>query len=176
MLLLTALFTSLLAGFAASQNSTTKLDPNSVDLTTRNQWCLDERANCPLLCGGPNNLKTNQCSGMDLTWDCTCMNGTEPTSIAQYLNTMPNHICQQEFANCRQQNPGSQSCKTCGTLDVKNVPAMTSSTAAASSAAATSGSSSASAASPSSTAASGAGRVEGAVGGLAAGVIAAVLL
>ncbi|MDI1492994.1 MAG: hypothetical protein OHK93_004778 [Ramalina farinacea] len=144
-----ALFTSVvvaLAGFAVAQNSSSTLDPGSVSLTMKSQWCQGENTNCPLLCGGPTFTKINTCSASDFTYTCTCSNGTGPTDIDQYLDTWPNHVCNEIFAQCRQANPGSESCKTCGTLVAKNVPAMTSTMAAATTAMATGGSTSAGAA------------------------------
>jgi len=100
-----------------------------------------------------------------------------PANIADYLDTLPNHICNQEFANCRQTNPGSQACKTCGTLKPTDVKAVAVSSAAATSSSSHTSGGSATAATPTTSGKSSAGnRIEGAVGGLAAGVIAAVLL
>ena len=112
-----------------------------------------------------------------LTYTCTCSNGTGPANIADYQDTLPNHICQETFAQCRIANPGSQACKTCGTLkpsDVQALPASTSSAAATSS---TASSTTAPSPTASSKSTSGAGRIE-AVGGMIGGAIglAAVML
>ncbi|KAI4195495.1 MAG: hypothetical protein LQ346_003420 [Caloplaca aetnensis] len=68
---------------------------------------------------------------------CTCQNGTAP-ALASYANTYVSDQCQERFAACRIQNPGSDACITCGTLKATDVPASTSSAAATSTAAATS--------------------------------------
>lgn len=129
----------------------------------------------PLPCTLANLLPHPQAS---LTYECTCANGTGPADIDQYQDTLPNHICQATFAQCRTANPGSDSCITCGTLkpsDVEAIPVSTSSAAASSSATAAA---TTPAASPSAmtTGTNGARKVEGAVGGLAAGVLAALVL
>ncbi|CAD6571887.1 MAG: hypothetical protein ASARMPRED_004900 [Alectoria sarmentosa] len=177
MLSLAFLFTSLLVSFAAAQSNTT-FDPNAVDLTEKNQWCQGETANCPTLCGGQAETKANSCTGSSLDYLCTCANGSSPPNIGEYQGTLPNFICEATFAQCRIANPGSEACKTCGTLMPSDVPAITSST---SSAAATSATSTATTSSASTTASSnsksGAGRVE-AVGGVIGGALglAAVML
>ncbi|KAF6239096.1 hypothetical protein HO173_002968 [Letharia columbiana] len=177
MLSLTFLFISLVLSFAAAQSNTT-FDPTSVDLTEKNQWCQGETANCPTLCGGQTQTKANSCTGSSLEFTCTCANGTGPSNIAAYQGTLPNFICEATFAQCRIANPGSEACKTCGTLMPSDVQAIASST---SSAAATSSTGTATMTSASTTASSksksGAGRIE-AAGGVIGGAIglAAVLL
>ncbi|KAK4697195.1 hypothetical protein P7C71_g862, partial [Lecanoromycetidae sp. Uapishka_2] len=156
MLSLNLLFTSLLVGFAAAQNTT--FNSGAVDLTTKNQWCQGELANCPLLCGGQANTQNNRCIGSTLDYTCTCGNNSSPASIAQYQGTLPNFICQATFQQCRVANPGSEACVTCGTLMPTDVKAVTPSSTAA----ATSSTSSSSAPATSSTAKAkgGAGRVD----------------
>lgn len=176
MLSLTFLFISLVLSFAAAQSNTT-FDPNSVDLTEKNQWCQGETANCPTLCGGQTQTKANSCTGSTLDFTCTCANGTGPSNIAAYQGTLPNFICEATFAQCRIANPGSEACKTCGTLmpsDVQAIASSTSSAAASSTGTATMTSASTTASSKSK---SGAGRIE-AAGGVIGGAIglAAVLL
>ena len=76
---------------------------------------------------------------------------------------------------CRQQNPGSNACKNCGTLQPTDVAAIATTSSEASSASATATSASASAATPSH---SGAASNVKAVGGtgLVGGLLAALLL
>ncbi|KAL2046329.1 hypothetical protein N7G274_001776 [Stereocaulon virgatum] len=174
MLSISLLFTSLLAGFAIAQNSTSSLDPNSVDPTIRNQWCQGEQINCPTLCGGKAFTSMNSCSGADLTYNCTCTNGTGPSNIDQYSDTLPNSICNQVFANCVKANPNSSNqCVKCGTLKASDVPAGTSSTSSSAvSTTATASSAPASSGKPNHAV----GQKEGRIGGVAAGVIAAAAL
>jgi len=76
-----------------------------------------------------------------LTYSCLCANGSTP-DLALYKNTLPDYICQANFAACIKAHPddavGQGKCKTdiqanCGTLDVANftsTPASTRSSAA----------------------------------------------
>lgn len=102
---------------------------------------------------------------------CKCNNGSSPPpDIGNYINTLPNLICVAEFAQCRLDTPGSQSCKQCGTLDPLKIPASTVTSSAASSTQAPS-SSTGSAASATASTKNNAGRLEG---GIAMGVLAAI--
>ncbi|KAL8925092.1 MAG: hypothetical protein Q9172_002359 [Xanthocarpia lactea] len=133
-----------MAGFVAAQNSTsgtsgnadnTVFNVNEVDRTQRAQWCNDQLANCPRLCGGRSSTKENNCLADPISYSCICTNGTSP-DLAAYADTFVSQTCQARFAACRQQNPGSDACVTCGTLKPEDVPTSTSSVAAASSTAA----------------------------------------
>lgn len=91
----------------------------------------------------------------DITnYSCVCTNGTSPPDIAKYINTVPNNVCAANFAQCRIDTPGSQTCTTCGTLNPTDIPkSVVSSTIASSTQSAT-----ATAAATSASAKSGAGR------------------
>jgi len=54
---------SAFSGLAAAQVQTGNytIDPNSVDSTTRANWCRAETNTCPILCGG-NLYKSNTCT------------------------------------------------------------------------------------------------------------------
>lgn len=59
----------------------------------------------------------------DITnYSCVCTNGTSPPDTAKYLNTVPNNICYANFAQCRIDTPGSQTCTTCGALNPADIP------------------------------------------------------
>ncbi|MCJ1228470.1 hypothetical protein MMC12_005131 [Toensbergia leucococca] len=174
---ITLLFTSLLVAFAAAQNFT--FDPNSVDLTTKNQWCTSELNTCPSLCGGLPDTSANQCTGATLNYTCTCANGTAPDVMA-YKLTLPYYICQASFAQCNTAYPGAQSCSDqfqCASLDASSVPTGVGASSTSSSATATSTSSAtATSSTASATAKSFAVKVGGdyGVGAVAAGLAAAV--
>ncbi|CAL8578134.1 hypothetical protein XPA_003936 [Xanthoria parietina] len=151
MLSIKLLCAAILANFVAAQNSTsgtsgntdnTVFDVNTVDRTTRAQWCNDQRTNCPKLCGGQMSTKENNCFAEPISYSCVCTNGTSP-DLAAYADTFVSQTCQARFAACRQQNPGSEACITCGTLSAADVPMATSSMAAAASTAAADATSSA---------------------------------
>lgn len=135
MLVISLLFTLLVAGFAAAQNST--LDPSQVDLTTKNQWCNAQKDSCPLLCGGRQYTLTNNCDGSSLSYNCTCANGTAPLGIAQYSQTLPSLECERAFQQCNTAHPGADICNSnCGKLmpsDVKAAAGASSTSSAAAS-------------------------------------------
>lgn len=69
------------------------------------------------------NLVTHCEQQTDITnYSCVCTNGTSPPDIAKYINTVPNNICSANFAQCRIDTPGSQTCTTCGTLNPTDIP------------------------------------------------------
>lgn len=69
------------------------------------------------------NLVTHCEQQADITnYSCVCTNGTSPPDIAKYINTVPNNICSANFAQCRLDTPGSQTCTTCGTLNPTEIP------------------------------------------------------
>jgi hypothetical protein len=59
---------SAFSGLAAAQVQTGNytIDPNSVDSTTRANWCRAETNTCPILCGG-NLYKSNTCTQASTT-------------------------------------------------------------------------------------------------------------
>ncbi|KAL8862039.1 MAG: hypothetical protein Q9178_001494 [Gyalolechia marmorata] len=77
----------------------------------------------------------NSTSGTSGNTDNTVfdVNEVDRTQRAAYADTFVSQTCQARFAACRQQNPGSDACVTCGTLKPEDVPMSTSSMAAASS-------------------------------------------
>ncbi|KAI4228759.1 MAG: hypothetical protein L6R36_001359 [Xanthoria steineri] len=87
----------------------------------------------------------NSTSGTSGNTDNTVfdVNSVDRTTRAAYADTFVSQTCQARFAACRQQNPGSEACITCGTLSAADVPMATSSMAAAASTAAADATSSA---------------------------------
>ncbi|RMZ86970.1 hypothetical protein DV736_g5801, partial [Chaetothyriales sp. CBS 134916] len=113
-----------LLGVALSQS----IDPNSVPLATRDQWCQSQITQCPLIClqtkGNSAGTDANDCDPNTLTYDCVCSNGIAPNA-SEYSQTIPYYICTEAnnqcvancgqnnnecASNCRQDNPcGAQS-------------------------------------------------------------------
>lgn len=60
---------SAFTGLAAAQSGNYTIDPNSVDATTRANWCRAETNTCPVLCGG-NLYKSNTCDQVSLVFFC----------------------------------------------------------------------------------------------------------
>ncbi|KAL4734014.1 hypothetical protein BDV11DRAFT_199101 [Aspergillus similis] len=119
------IFLALIAPIAAQSSSNWTLpadfDLSQVDSTTRANWCLAERNNCPKICGGV--AIDNRCDQDTLNFTCTCSNGTD-ANVGLYEGTIPFFVCQQEYAQCIQQSTtqeGDDVCKeglnSCGSLN-----------------------------------------------------------
>lgn len=102
------------------------IDPTEVSLSTRAAWCRGQTNVCDELCGGI--AKKNTCDDTDLSFTCTCNNGTAP-GLEYYSDSMPTHICEQAFADCNLANVGNAqgqaNCTTsiqdkCGKLNAAN--------------------------------------------------------
>jgi hypothetical protein len=88
---------------------------------------------------------TDLCAQTTLTYNCLCSNGSAPTELPNYIDSMPYRICQKSYDLCIQAHPndqlGQDGCTNnirakCGTLKVENftAPATTSTAASSSSA------------------------------------------
>ncbi|KAF2099889.1 hypothetical protein NA57DRAFT_75392 [Rhizodiscina lignyota] len=118
---------SALTGLSLAQS----IDPSSIDLDIRQQWCTAQQTSCPLLClqyPGDNAATTaNDCDAKTLDFDCVCWNGQSPNA-SQYSQTIPYFECT-EFANqcvtgCGQDNACSSACRSdhpCGAQNPKRV-------------------------------------------------------
>lgn len=176
-------------GLAAAQNSNFTVDPNTIDTTTRNDWCNGELNTCSILCGGRN--KANTCNPSDLKFVCTCSSNNSAPGLEYYQQSMPTYLCDQAFKDCIAKNVGNAleqgKCTTdiknkCGTLDPAEakIGGGSSSPSSSSSAAAPTGSptGTTNAAPSSSTSVGGAlpTMVGNGLAAVAAGVLAAALL
>lgn len=93
------------------------IDPNTVPLSTRQKWCEQEQATCPLLClqlpGQSSTTAANTCDASTLTYQCICGNGQSPNA-SEYSQTLPYFICQewgvQCVANCGSSNACQADC------------------------------------------------------------------
>lgn len=117
-------------------------------LVDRTQWCLAQRNQCPLICGGA--ASRNECNADNLQYTCICSNGTVP-DVSAYEQTVPFYICQQTFVQCTANNPnnaeGQQQCtanEQCGTLNATEVAEAAKSTSGSMATSATSSGSSSS--------------------------------
>ncbi|KAF2674302.1 hypothetical protein BT63DRAFT_449292 [Microthyrium microscopicum] len=133
--------TTILAGLASIVSSQS-LDPASVPLSTRDSWCSDQKAACPLICLQTSTSATtlaNDCDPTTLGWHCVCSNGVTPNET-EYSLTIPYHVCQ-EYGNqcvtkCGQDNACSSNCRTqfvCGAADPTKVNSTSSSSSTATS-------------------------------------------
>jgi hypothetical protein len=108
-------------GFAAAQDTVQMnypytIDPDTVPSATRDYWCSQNIAACPLIClqqPGVNSMSTesNDCDSDNLTYNCVCDNGISP-NITQYSQTLPYFICQQWGNNCVDNCGGDATCQS----------------------------------------------------------------
>merc|ERR1711939_213796 len=125
------------------------IEPNSVPLATRQDWCRAQFNTCRGVCGGqafPNN-----CDAATLTYSCVCTNGNQP-NISNYQQSLAAYECREWKGGCNERNPGDaeaqQNCLNtpCGSKLVSEASSSSSSsgsdsTSSASSTAAAGGSS-----------------------------------
>jgi cell division septation protein DedD len=89
--------------------ATSNFDPAEVDSATRFNWCLAQQTTCPQMCYGTSS--ENFCEPTELTYSCSCPNGTTPDSTA-FINTLPYFICQTTYTQCISDNPNDASAQT----------------------------------------------------------------
>ncbi|KAK3322755.1 hypothetical protein B0H66DRAFT_602185 [Apodospora peruviana] len=100
---------------------------DSVDLTTRNQWCLSEINTCRTVCDEQNASSSNLCDPDTLEYRCDCVSGWTPP-IEYYKNSLPSLMCGRANSNCIAENVGDavrqKNCTVtigafCGDMDPK---------------------------------------------------------
>ncbi|KAL1967181.1 hypothetical protein VTN77DRAFT_3472 [Rasamsonia byssochlamydoides] len=136
-------------GLATTQ-STQSIDPNTVPLSTRDQWCQSQQISCPLICLQlPNTTDTpesNTCDPKTLDFTCVCSNGQSPNA-SQYTQTIPYYVCTTANEQCVKNCNGDSICQShcvqdhpCGAQDPKRVNTTATLSATSSSAATSSAS------------------------------------
>merc|ERR1711977_768919 len=78
------------------------IEPNSVPLATRQNWCRAQFNTCNSVCGGqafPNN-----CDAATLTYSCVCTNGNQP-NISNYQQSLAAYECRAWKDGCNERNP-----------------------------------------------------------------------
>ncbi|GAD94151.1 conserved hypothetical protein [Paecilomyces variotii No. 5] len=105
------LLLSSVAGLGAAQS----IDPNSVPIDTRDQWCESQQTSCPLIClqlpGASSEPRDNSCNAKTLTYSCVCSNGMQPNS-SEYSQTLPYFICTEYNNQCVNNCNGDSSCQS----------------------------------------------------------------
>ncbi|EPS37590.1 hypothetical protein H072_8711 [Dactylellina haptotyla CBS 200.50] len=105
--------------------------PTSVDVNTRNGWCIAEKNTCTTLCN--KNWQTNDCdiNTLAVNGTCVCSDGSEP-DLVNYRDTLPFFICQAYIAQCVAGNATEptlqeicRNSNTCGNLDPADFVAST---------------------------------------------------
>jgi len=91
------------------------IDPTSVPLSTRQQWCTSQETSCPLLClqlpGASSTTTENDCDPTNLTFDCICGNGQSPNA-SEYSQTLPYFICVTYGDQCVAACNGDTACQS----------------------------------------------------------------
>ncbi|KAL8939088.1 MAG: hypothetical protein Q9211_002901 [Gyalolechia sp. 1 TL-2023] len=95
------------------------IDPSTVDPSTRQKWCDDQQASCPLLClqeGTSDPPTSNDCTAETLAFTCVCSNGLQPNA-SEYSQTIPYYECTEAGTQCVNNCPdGDSACQaTCRT-------------------------------------------------------------
>jgi hypothetical protein len=106
------------AGLVAAQSGLDyqyRIDPDSVASSTRDFWCQQNEAQCPLIClqqPGVTSMTTeeNSCDSEQLTYNCICENGIVP-NITQYSQTLPFFMCQVWGNQCSDDCNGDNTCQ-----------------------------------------------------------------
>ncbi|KAK6606523.1 pci domain-containing protein [Botrytis cinerea] len=106
----------------------TQIDPSSVSVATRSQWCTSQVNTCGTLCGGVTD--ENSCDITSLCYECTCTSNSSSPALQLYISTIPFFVCEQRYMNCilaGEDDPAAQKiCRAieeenCGTLDPDTV-------------------------------------------------------
>ncbi|CCC10369.1 unnamed protein product [Sordaria macrospora k-hell] len=83
------------------------VNTSNIDIGIKKTWCLNEIANCPLICQqedlGP--IEENECNSDTLEYSCVCGNGKVP-DLDEYTLTIPYHTCVTYVQQCIQENMG----------------------------------------------------------------------
>ncbi|KAI0437009.1 hypothetical protein F4803DRAFT_178134 [Xylaria telfairii] len=87
------------------------IDPSTVPLSLRDNWCQQEKSTCPIICEQlpPGGYETNDCDPLALTYGCVCENGMSP-NLSEYSLTLPFFICQEWGNQCVTACNGDASC------------------------------------------------------------------
>jgi len=112
-----SLATTLLLSTVMAQETYT-IDPNNVANATREYWCTNQQAQCPLIClQQVNDASTiqNACDPNALTYACICSNGLSP-NVSEYSQTLPFFLCQEWgnecVSNCGSDNTCQSNCRS----------------------------------------------------------------
>ena len=111
-----AALTSLAAAQTTpQQNYPYRIDPKDVSPSDRNTWCLNQKAQCPLIClqqPGVTSMTTvdNECDPDTLVYSCICENNVAP-NVTQYSQTIPFYVCQEWGNQCVKNCNGASGCQ-----------------------------------------------------------------
>jgi hypothetical protein len=105
---------ALLATVAVAQQTGTSVyppfDSASVTKALRHQWCVSQKAACPLLCADRGfDTTANQCYEENLFYQCTCSDGIAP-DLKKYSQTVPFYQCSFVVERCVDNCKGGAIC------------------------------------------------------------------
>jgi hypothetical protein len=96
-------------------NFTINLD--NVTPSTKAAWCQGQINTCGTLC--VDTPKANNCTPSDLTFYCTCQNGSAP-GLQYYTQTIDTFVCLEAFDECITAHVGDKRGQDACTSDIKN--------------------------------------------------------
>lgn len=104
--------------FFSALASAQVIDPSTVPLADRTQWCVSQKAACPSLCAqqadGSTSTASNTCDPKTLDYSCVCASGLTPNAT-EYSQTIPYFICTeyntQCVARCGQNSACASACR-----------------------------------------------------------------
>lgn len=104
-----------IAAFSQAQDPY-NIDPDSVSIGDRTQWCINQKAQCPLICLQQPGVKTqttqdNDCDPDTLVYSCVCDNGISP-NLTAWSQTIPYYKCTEWGNQCVRDCNGDQTCQS----------------------------------------------------------------
>ncbi|KUL83073.1 hypothetical protein ZTR_11165 [Talaromyces verruculosus] len=131
------LYLAWMVSLAVSQS----IDPSTIPIATRDQWCSQQETSCPLIClqlpNGTASTDSNTCDPDTLDYSCVCSNGQSPNST-EYSQTIPYFVCTAYNTQCQANCGGDSTCQAacvqdhpCGAQDPKRYNTTTSATGGA---------------------------------------------
>ncbi|KAF3313041.1 hypothetical protein TWF173_006422 [Orbilia oligospora] len=88
---------------AVSAQTYFPVDPEEIDLGTKQTWCLNQISSCGLLCLDQKSGSgfVNDCDIETLQYQCICADNTTPNTT-EYSQTIPYFLCTYQVQNCIQ--------------------------------------------------------------------------
>ncbi|KAG6039639.1 hypothetical protein E4U41_002388 [Claviceps citrina] len=78
------------------------IEPSSVSIRIRTNWCAQEKSTCPLICQQmePRTTLVNTCDPNTLEFGCLCGNNMQP-NVSEYSLSLPYFVCQEWVQQCQ---------------------------------------------------------------------------
>ncbi|KAG5989369.1 hypothetical protein E4U43_004515 [Claviceps pusilla] len=90
------------ASLSAVASADYTIEPSSVPISTRRNWCTQEKSTCPLICQQtePRTTLVNTCDPDTLQFGCLCGNNMQP-NVSEYSLSLPYFVCQEWALQCQ---------------------------------------------------------------------------